>query len=78
MKNNRKNVSISAVALCAIICKMIALVLIIAFVFTIVLITNNLKLLWLLFLVLTVKLLPDYSVTYSRNTKGDSDTDKSN
>lgn len=60
----------------SIICRLFALVAILAFVFAMVWFTGKLGCLWLLFLLLTVELVPTYEFTSERKDDKDAESDK--
>ena len=69
----------NACIITSIICKLLALLSILGFVFAMVWFTNNLNCLWLLFLLLAADIVPTYEFKSERsaNSEGDTDVNKS-
>lgn len=65
-----------ACIIASIICRLFALVAILAFVFAMVWFTGKLSCLWLLFLLLMVEIVPAYEFKAERNEDKDVDSDK--
>ena len=64
----------TACIIATIICRLIGLVAVLAFVYFMVVLTGSLRCLWLLFLLFAVELVPEYKFT-TQNTKGDNSND---
>ena len=63
----------TACIIATIICRLLGLVAVLAFVYFMVVLTGNLGCLWLLFLLFAVELVPEYK--FERNYKGDKSND---
>lgn len=65
-----------ACIIASVICRLLALVAILAFVFAMVWFTGKLSCLWLLFLLLVVEIVPTYEFSSERKDDRDAESDK--
>ncbi len=66
----------TACIIASIICRLLGLVAVLAFVYTMVVFTGSLSCLWLLFLLLAVEIIPTYE--FKRTTSDEEDTKEKN